>query len=96
MFDNQGLEITAGNDAASGDYNEAVTELLDYRASAMPTLKRAIELEPGFCMAHCLRGYMLMMLNSARFHAGAAEELALAGETAADATAREPYRRVVP
>ena len=55
--DNQGLAVTLSDAAALTAYNEAVTEWLDYKITAMRRLKQAIEFDADFCMAHCFRGY---------------------------------------
>lgn len=89
MFDNQGLPLTAANIEATSTYNAAVTDWLNYRLSAMPALKKALELDPGFCMAHCLRGSMLMAFNSAAVHDAAQSALRSAQNSLAAATTRE-------
>jgi tetratricopeptide (TPR) repeat protein len=86
MFDNQGLPLTSQNPVAAVAFNTAMTELLDYRLSAMPTLKGALEVEPDFFMAHVLRGYMLLMMNTAKMiptarHAYAAAKAHVGGVT---------------
>ena len=57
MLDGQGLAVTVSDDTAISVYNTAVAEWLDYKITAMRTLKQAIEIDPDFCMAHCFRGY---------------------------------------
>ena len=57
MRDGQGLTVTVSDDAAVSAYNRAVTEWLDYKITAMRTLKQAIEIDPDFCIAHSFRGY---------------------------------------
>ena len=65
MRDGQGLTVTVSDDAAVSAYNRSVTEWLDYKITAMRTLKQVIEIEPEFCMAHCFRGYLFVTFNSA-------------------------------
>jgi tetratricopeptide (TPR) repeat protein len=89
MFDNQGLALTVANTAAADAYNAAATEWLDYRVSAMPTLKSAIDADPGFCMAHCFRGYMLMLFGSVSVAGAVANALEKAKACAGGATERE-------
>ena len=43
MRDRQGLAVTGSDDAAISAYNTAVAEWLDYKITAMRTLKHAIE-----------------------------------------------------
>lgn len=87
--DNQNLPLTTASAEAAQAYNDAITQLLDYRVTAMPSVKRALELDPAFCMAHCLRGYMLVMYSTASFLPAARNALATAQEHSAGATPRE-------
>ena len=48
MRDGQGLTVTVSDDAAVSAYNRSVTEWLDYKITAMRTLKQVIEIEPEF------------------------------------------------
>ncbi|KGG92578.1 tetratricopeptide repeat protein [Comamonas thiooxydans] len=89
MIDNQGLILSTDSEAAAKLHNQAVQQLLDYKTTAMPTLKSALELDPEFCMAHCLRGYMLMMYSTTRFHGPALTALASARAMESKATVRE-------
>lgn len=89
MYDKQGQALTTPSETAARHYNDAVEQLLDYKVSAMPTLKQALEQDPAFCMAHCLRGYMLMMYSTRRFHDPARGALASAQACAASASCRE-------
>ena len=89
MHDLRGLVLTANSEDAAKAFDAALTEWLDYRVSAMPTLKGALERDPDFCMAHCFRGYMLMLFSSAAVMGGVKNALAKAEETAAAASARE-------
>ncbi len=89
MRDNQGLPLTAASADAVESYNNALSEWLDYRVSAMATLKDALERDGGFCMAHCFRGYMLMLFSSVAVMGGVANALKAAQEASAGASARE-------
>ncbi len=89
MLDNQGYTLSARNAEAVSIFNQAVSELLDYRLSAMPTLKNAIKKEPEFYMAHVLRGYMLMMLQSSKTEGPAQKEHDRARELSVGVTQRE-------
>ena len=65
MRDGQGLSVTVSDSGAVSAYDAAVNEWLDYKITAMRTLKQAIEIDPEFCMAHCFRGYLFVIFNSA-------------------------------
>lgn len=89
MFDNQDLAITVENSTALAAYNQAMSDLLEYRLTAMPSVKHALEIEPSFCMAHCLRGYMLMMYSSFNVYDNASVALENAKRCAQNASLRE-------
>ncbi len=55
----------------------------------MPLLKQALAEDPAFCMAECMRGYMLMLFSSTTVLDGARDALARARACAAGATSRE-------
>ena len=78
MFDNQGLTVTVSDRIALEFYNSAVIQWLEYKISAMKTLKQAIEIDNDFCMAHCFRGYLFMTFNSAAVLPAAQSALAKA------------------
>ncbi|MEK9753233.1 MAG: tetratricopeptide repeat protein [Rhodospirillaceae bacterium] len=89
MQDLRGLALTAASEDAVKVFNSALAEWLDYRVSAMPTLKGALELDPGFCMAHCFRGYMLMLFSSVAVMGGVKGALEKAQAASAGANERE-------
>ena len=91
MRDGQGLTVTVSDDAAVSAYNRALTEWLDYKITAMRTLKQAIEIEPDFCMAHCFRGYLFVTFNSAAVLPAATESLTKAAALAGTASVREKH-----
>jgi tetratricopeptide (TPR) repeat protein len=64
MFDDRGLELSSQNTTAVAAYNQAVKSFLEYRTTAMPLAKRAVEADPQFCIAHCLRGYFFMAFGT--------------------------------
>ena len=71
MNDSQIYPLSSRSAAAVELYNAAVADFLDYRLSAMETLKKALEKDEQFIMGHVLRGYMLMMMNTSTVHAPA-------------------------
>ncbi len=85
MRDRQGLAVTGSDDAAISAYNTAVAEWLDYKITAMRTLKHAIEIDPDFCMAYCFRGYLFVTFNSAAVLPAAAASLTKAAALAGTA-----------
>lgn len=87
--DNQGLAVTLSDTAALTAYNDAVSEWLDYKITAMRRLKQAIEIDADFCMAHCFRGYLFVTFNSAAVLPAAVSALARAEALAKNASPRE-------
>lgn len=55
----------------------------------MRKLKRAIEIEPDFCIVHCFRGYLIVSLNSAAVLTAAAASLAKAAALEGTESVRE-------
>ena len=89
MHDGQGLALTVSDNAAVSAYDAAVTEWLNYKITAMRTLKQAIEIDPDFCMAHCFRGYLFATFNSAAVMPAAATSLAKASALEGTTSVRE-------
>jgi len=89
MRDTQGLDITVSDDVALSFYDAAVGAWLDYKITAMKTLKQALEIDPDFCMAHCFRGYLFVTFNSAAVIPAAEASLAKAAALASVVSMRE-------
>ncbi|ONG56078.1 hypothetical protein BKE38_07050 [Pseudoroseomonas deserti] len=89
MQDPQGYALTTASAAAAGLYGQAQRALLEYRLSTMATIKETIAADPGFALAHCLRGYQFMMYGSFAVLPQARAALATAEALAAQATRRE-------
>ena len=87
--DIRGLDLTTDSDAAVAAYDDAVGAYFQYRTSAGAHLKRALEADPAFTMAQCLRGYFFMLFGSTAFHDKAGAALAAAESHAEGATWRE-------
>jgi tetratricopeptide (TPR) repeat protein len=87
--DAQGLPLTIASDEAATAFADAVEGFVKYRADTMARLERALAADPGCALAHCLKGY-LVMLSSNRANVPVAAAALAAGEAArAGATARE-------
>ena len=89
MFDERGLELSSKNASAVKAYNEAVSSFLEYRTTAMPSAKQAADLDPQFCLAHCLRGYFFMVFGTLAVLDKARAALGQAQKTSEGATDRE-------
>ena len=62
--DVRGLDITVTNAEALTEYDKVLTDLWNYRLAAPKNLKRVLELDPDFPMAHVVRGYIMSMLET--------------------------------
>src|SRR5262245_48217898 len=87
--DMRGLVLTTGSAEAARLLDRAITEYLDYRKSAMATLKLAIEADPNFCLAHCLTGCLFMLFGSHAVDGKVDAALSQAERLAPRATPRE-------
>ena len=59
--DAQGLIVSAGSDAAVAAYDHLVMGYLKNRADLPQRLKALLEADPGFALAHCVQGYLMML-----------------------------------
>lgn len=90
MFnDVRGLALTADNSAAVTQYSAAIDALMEYRLSASVYAKEAVQLDPEFVMAHCLRACFALLMSAAVTLPAAARSLAIAQTHAAKTTDRE-------
>jgi hypothetical protein len=86
--DLHGLPITTSPEAATA-FDRTVLAYLKYKLDAPEHLKHTLAADPGFALAHCLKGYFLMLAyNQARVPA-ATEAARIAREHSTRATARE-------
>jgi tetratricopeptide (TPR) repeat protein len=87
--DARGLVLTTDSAEAARLFDRALTEYLEYRKSAMATLKQAIEADPGFCLAHCMIGYLFMLFGTRAVDAKVDAALTQAEALVAGTTPRE-------
>ena len=87
--DDRGLPLSTGSESAAEFYNEAIRQFFEYRRSFGPMVKQTVEADPGFAMAHCLRGYMFMMFATTGVYDKALKCLETAESLAGNATSRE-------
>jgi tetratricopeptide (TPR) repeat protein len=87
QHDAQGLAISAASAEAAAAYDAAVASYLAYRADTGPRMEAALAADPGFGLAHCLKGCLLMLTYKqanvavAAASAGAARRCMEAGAT---------------
>ncbi len=86
--DERGLPLSTDSDEAATAFDRAVEHFLKYHADTMALVERAIAADPGFVMAHCLKGYLLLSAANPANRPRIAATLAAAGT--GPATPREP------
>ncbi len=64
--DCRGLDITAANEAAVAGFDRTVGAYLGLRADTGDHLKATLDADPGFVLAHVLRGYFMLLFASRR------------------------------
>ena len=64
LNDVRGLALTTESDAAVAHFDEAIDNYFQYRLETGKCVKRALEADPDFAMAHCLQGYLLMLFGT--------------------------------
>jgi tetratricopeptide (TPR) repeat protein len=88
MFkDCRGLTITTASEPAAAAFDYAIDGYLGYRVDMMPRMEALLAVDPHFGLAHCLKGYLLLM--GFRADMLGAARAALADATRAPGTARE-------
>lgn len=87
--DVRGLPITVANSAALSAYEDAVVGYLAHKRDTMDRLDEALEADPDFILAHCLKAYLLKMSFDPVYTPDARTALAAAEAASDDATVRE-------
>jgi tetratricopeptide (TPR) repeat protein len=88
--DAQGLAISAASAPTAAAFDAAVAGYLAYRADTAQRMEACLTADPGFGLAHCLKGCLLMLTYKRANVAVAATSAAAARRCMADgATARE-------
>ena len=88
MFkDCRGLKLSTVSAAAAVAFDHAVDGFLRYRADMMPRMEALLDADPGFGLAHALKGCLLMMAFRADLLQAA--RAALAAAQSCPGTARE-------
>ena len=59
-LDERGLPLSTDSDEAVRLFDRSVEHYLKYHIDTMALAGKAIEADPGFAMAHCLKGYLLL------------------------------------
>jgi tetratricopeptide (TPR) repeat protein len=78
MFDAGGAATTLSNAAALPHWNGVIDAVFRHAAAAPEHLAATLEADPGFTLAHAVKGLLLLTLARAELRADAARELATA------------------
>jgi tetratricopeptide (TPR) repeat protein len=89
MHDLHGLTLSTASDAAAEAFNRTLHAYLGYRNDIAAHLKATLEADPSFALAHCAKGYFMMLTYKHGNVALAAQACDSAKRLAADATPRE-------
>ncbi len=63
-MDRRGLALSTTSASAATAYNRAIDRYFEYRLDTLKHVKAALEADPDFVMAHCLKGYLFMLFAS--------------------------------
>jgi hypothetical protein len=88
-FDNRGLPISTSSAEAAAAFDYLIDGYLTQRVDTPDRVKALLEADPDFALAHCLRGYFVMLGYKQALVPVAAEEARIAASLAGDITARE-------
>ena len=89
MNDLHGLSLGTENAAAAASLNRALASYLGYRADVSDHVKAALQADPAFALAHCVKGYLMMLAYNRAYVEIAAEAQRAAAQAASGASARE-------
>lgn len=89
LQDLHGLALTTASPAAARAFDDTILGYLKYRADTPKRLAKLLEADPGFALAHCLKGYFAMLSYKQANLSAAAAAGATARQLAANATPRE-------
>jgi tetratricopeptide (TPR) repeat protein len=87
--DNRGLPLSTASAKAAAAYDHLVTGYLTQRADTPARLTALLEADPDFALAHCMKGYFVMMAFKQAVVPTAVEDARTAQSLGASATPRE-------
>ena len=84
-----GYPLTTDSAEAAAAYSETVRGYLGFRVDTMRHLQAALEHDPGFALAHAVKGLLLFSIRSLRFYPKIKESLAAAEANSEGLSKRE-------
>ena len=89
LHDERGLPVSTDSAVATAKLDRAVESYLKFHADAPALLNAALTEDPGFVLAHCFRGYLLLSAANPANRPAIARVLAQAQDKAGAVTPRE-------
>lgn len=89
LLDTRGLSISTANVKAASAFDHLVKGYLTFRADTPDRLNALLEADPGFALAHCMKGYFAMLAFKQAVVPVAVQAARTAHSLGADATQRE-------
>jgi tetratricopeptide (TPR) repeat protein len=89
MHDIHGLPLTTEHGSAADAFNRALGSYLAYRTDLSEHVKAALQADPQFALAHCVKGYLFMLMYNRGALGLAAEAHGAAAGLAGRASERE-------
>lgn len=89
LHDIHGLPVSTTSAQACQSFNRALSHYLTYRVDTPDHLARSIEADPEFCLAHCTKGYLVLLTFKQANIPSATEAARTARRLAAGAGSRE-------
>jgi hypothetical protein len=87
--DERGLPLSTDSDDAARSFDRAVEHYLKYHNDTMSLVAAALAADPGFVIAHCLKGYLLLSAANPAHNQQIAASLSTAETNAGALTQRE-------
>lgn len=91
LTDARGLPVTASSAAAVAGFDAALELLLSFSGDPIGAVEAAIELDPSFLLAHCLRADLMLLGTDRQYLPEAVDSLRRAEALAAAGTEREQW-----
>ncbi len=90
MFqDERGVAFTTSSEQAAAAFNAGVDSFLGHTLALGGSIKEALAADPGFLMAHVVKGYVMMLFGTVGTLPSGRRSLAAAEAAAGEATERE-------
>src|SRR5262245_52258119 len=89
LHDSQELPISTASGLAAAAFSRTIASLLKFRLDTRDHISAALKADPDFALAHCLKGYLVMLTYRQASVPAAKGACARARELSGDVTPRE-------